>query len=119
MVCSYGDQNDVSVFREFGLEPFVAINLKGEMTEISGPLSGLSVIEARKKAIEILDQENKLSSINDHEQEIPVSERGNNPVEIILLKEWYVRQTHTLERMNELVSDINFIPPRNKQFLDD
>ena len=119
MVCSFGDQNDVSVFREFGLEPFVAINLKGEMTEISGPLSGLSVIEAREKAIEILDQENKLSSINDHEQEIPVSERGNNPVEIILLKEWYVRQTHTLERMNELVSDINFIPPRNKQFLDD
>ena len=119
MVCSFGDQNDVSVFREFGLDPFVAINLNGEMTEISGPLSGLSVIEARKKAIEILEQENKLSSIKDHEQEIPVSERGNNPVEIILLKEWYVKQTHTLERMNELVSDINFIPPRNKQFLDD
>lgn len=119
MVCSFGDQNDVSVFREFGLDPFVAINLNGEMTEISGPLSGLSVIEARKKAIEILEQENMLSSIKDHDQEIPVSERGNNPVEIILLKEWYVRQTHTLERMNELVSDINFIPPRNKQFLDD
>ena len=119
MVCSFGDQNDVSVFREFGLDPFVAINLKGEMTEISGPLSGLSVIEARKKAIEILEQENKLSSIKDHEQEIPVSERGNNPVEIILLKEWYVKQIHTLERMNELVSEINFIPPRNKQFLDD
>ena len=119
MVCSFGDQNDVSVFREFGLDPFVAINLKGEMTEISGLLSGLSVIEARKKAIEILEQENKLSSIKDHEQEIPVSERGNNPVEIILLKEWYVKQTHTLERMNELVSEINFIPPRNKQFLDD
>ena len=119
MVCSFGDQNDVSVFREFGLDPFVAINLNGEMTEISGPLSGLSVIEARKKAIDILEQENKLSSIKDHNQEIPVSERGNNPVEIILLKEWYVRQTHTLERMNELVSDINFIPPRNKQFLDD
>ena len=119
MVCSFGDQNDVSVFREFGLEPFVAINLDGEMTEISGPLSGLAVIEARKKAIEILEQENRLSSIKNHDQEIPVSERGNNPVEIILLKEWYVRQTHTLERMNELVSDINFIPPRNKQFLDD
>lgn len=119
MVCSFGDQNDVSVFREFGLDPYVAIDLNGEMTEISGPLSGLKVIDARKKAIEILEQENKLSSIKEHEQEIPVSERGNNPVEIILLKEWYVRQTHTLERMNELISDINFIPPRNKQFLDD
>jgi valyl-tRNA synthetase len=119
MVCSFGDQNDVSVFREFGLEPFVAINLKGEMTDISGPLSGLTVLDARKRAIEILDESGVLSSIIDHEQEIPVSERGNNPVEIILLKEWYVRQTHTLERMNELISEINFIPPRNKQFLDD
>ena len=119
MVCSFGDQNDVSVFREFGLEPFVAINLKGEMTDISGPLSGLTVLGARKRAIEILDESGVLSSIIDHEQEIPVSERGNNPVEIILLKEWYVRQTHTLERMNELISEINFIPPRNKQFLDD
>ena len=119
MVCSFGDQNDVSVFREFGLEPFVAINLKGEMTEISGPLSGLSVLDAREKAIQILDDKNHLSSIIDHEQEIPVSERGNNPVEIILLKEWYVRQTHALDRMNELISEINFIPPRNKQFLDD
>ena len=89
------------------------------MTDISGPLTGLSVIEARKKAIQILEQENKLSSIKDHQQEIPVSDRGNNPVEIILLKEWYVRQTHVLDRMNELVSDINFIPSRNKQFLDD
>ena len=119
MVCSFGDQNDVSVFRELGIEPFVAIDLNGQMTEISGPLSGLPVIEARRKAIEILEEGNKLSSIRDHEQEIPVSERGNNPVEIILLKEWYVKQTHILERMDELVSEINFIPPRNKQFLDD
>ena len=119
MVCSFGDQNDVSVFRELGIEPFVAIDLNGQMTEISGPLSGLPVIEARKKAIEILEEGNKLSSIKDHEQEIPVSERGNNPVEIILLKEWYVKQTHILGRMDELVSEINFIPPRNKQFLDD
>ncbi len=119
MVCSFGDQNDVSVFRELGIEPFVAIDLNGQMTEISGPLYGLPVIEARKKAIEILEEGNKLSSIKDHEQEIPVSERGNNPVEIILLKEWYVKQTHILERMDELVSEINFIPPRNKQFLDD
>ena len=49
MVCSYGDQNDVSIFRELGLRPFVAINLDGEMTEVAGPLSGMKVIEARKE----------------------------------------------------------------------
>ena len=119
MVCSFGDQNDVAIFRDFGLDPFVAINLQGEMTEIAGPLSGLKVLDARKRAIELLEENNRLSSIIDHEQEIPVSERGHNPVEIILLKEWYVKQTQTLDRMKELISEINFIPPRNKQFLDD
>ena len=48
MVCSFGDQNDVTVSRELGLNPFQAIGLDGCMTEISGPLVGMSVIEARK-----------------------------------------------------------------------
>ena len=39
MVCSFGDQNDVAVFRELGLSPFQAIDLDGNMTDISGPVS--------------------------------------------------------------------------------
>ena len=48
---------------------------------------------------------------------MPVSERGKNPVEIILLKEWYVRQTHIQDRMKELIEEITFHPVRNRQFL--
>ena len=55
MVCSFGDQNDVSIFRELSLKPFVAIDLDGKLTEISGPLQGLNVLDARNKAIEILE----------------------------------------------------------------
>ena len=50
MVCSYGDQNDVSIFRELGMRPFPAIDLDGKMTSLSGPLSGLSVEDARVEA---------------------------------------------------------------------
>ena len=117
MVCSFGDQNDVSVFRELGLTPFQAISVEGELTEISGPLVGMKVLDARNAVIEILESEGKIAKIEDREQEVPVSERGKNPVEIILLKEWYVRQTHIQDRMKELVEEINFVPVRNKQFL--
>ena len=117
MVCSFGDQNDVSVFREFGLSPYKAIGLDGCMTEISGPLSGIPVAEARKMAIEILESTGRVVDIVEREQEVPVSERGKNPVEIILLKEWYVRQTHIQDRMRELIDEINFVPVRNRQFL--
>ena len=117
MVCSFGDQNDVAVFRELGLTPFQAINLEGCMTDLAGQWSGLSVIEARKAIIEHLESNGKVSQIVEREQEVPVSERGKNPVEIILLKEWYVRQTHIQDRMKELIEDITFHPVRNRQFL--
>ena len=119
MVCSFGDQNDVSVFRELGLKPFQAIDLEGKMTEVSGPLHGLNVLDARKLAISILEDSGKLSSKENRLQDIPVSERGSNPVEIILLKEWYVKQTHVIGRLFELSSNCNFIPERNRQFLHD
>ncbi len=119
MVCSFGDQNDVSIFRELSIRPFVAIDLDGRMTNVSGPLSGMKVVEARKKAIETLQKIGKIDSIEERTQEIPVSERGGNPIEIILLKEWYVRQTHVLGRLSELSDKSRFIPERNRQFLHD
>ena len=117
MVCSFGDQNDVSVFRELGLTPFQAIDLDGNITELGGPLAGLSVLDARKQAIEMLEESDRIENIVERDQEIPVSERGKNPIEIILLKEWYVKQTHIQDRIKELSDEINFVPKRNKQFL--
>jgi len=117
MVCSFGDQNDVAVFRELGLTPFQAINLDGCMTELAGQWSGMTVIEARKAVTEYLESNGKIDKIEERDQEVPVSERGKNPVEIILLKEWYVRQTHIQDRMRELIEEITFHPLRNRQFL--
>ncbi len=117
MVCSFGDQNDVAVFRELGLAPFQAIDLDGKMTAVAGPFAGMKVIEARHAAIEMLESQGNLVQAVERDQDIPVSERGKNPVEIILLKEWYVRQTHIQDKMREHIEEIEFHPPRNRQFL--
>ena len=119
MVCSFGDQNDVAIFRDLGLRPFVAIDLDGKMTGISGPLVGMDVSEARDEATKLLLETNCLVSTEEREQEIPISERGGNPIEIILLKEWYVRQTHVLDRLVELSDKSRFIPEKNRQYLHD
>ena len=89
------------------------------MTEIAEQWSGMTVIEARNSVIEYLEDNGKVAKIEERDQEVPVSERGKNPVEIILLKEWYVRQTHIQGRMKELIEDIEFHPHRNRQFLID
>ena len=41
MVCSYGDQNDVALFRELNLKEVVAIGLDGRMTQVDGDYTGL------------------------------------------------------------------------------
>ena len=97
--------------------PFQAIDLEGNMTEVSGPYVGMKVAEARERVIDDLSSANRIVNIIEKEQDVPVSERGKNPVEIILLKEWYVRQTHIQDRMRELIEDMEFHPIRNKQFL--
>ncbi|MDP7329429.1 MAG: class I tRNA ligase family protein [Candidatus Thalassarchaeaceae archaeon] len=119
MICSFGDQNDVTVFRELALRPHVAIDLDGKMTSIAGPLEGLPIPEARKASIDMLRDSGSLVSTEERMQEVPVSERGGNPIEIILLKEWYVRQTHILDRLRELSDQSAFIPERNRQYLHD
>ncbi|MEM4561909.1 MAG: class I tRNA ligase family protein, partial [Desulfurococcaceae archaeon] len=56
MVCSYGDHADVVMFRDLRLEPEIVINDEGILTENAGPLAGLPVEEARKKAVELLEE---------------------------------------------------------------
>ena len=56
MVCSYGDQNDVALFRELKLEEIVAIGLDGRMTSVAGDYSGLKPKQARAKIIEDLEE---------------------------------------------------------------
>ena len=53
MVCSYGDQNDVALFREMNLEEIVSIGLDGRM--MAGSYATLRPKQARKKIIEDLE----------------------------------------------------------------
>ena len=65
MVCSYGDQNDVALFRELGLEEIVAIGLDGRMTEVAGDYSGLKPKQARAKIIEDLESNGFVEKIEE------------------------------------------------------
>ena len=54
MVCSFGDQNDVAVFRELACA--VPSNRLKRMHDFNlGTVEGLSVLDARAKAIEMLE----------------------------------------------------------------
>src|SRR5438309_4985021 len=64
MVCSYGDQNDVALFRELKLQEIVAIGRDGKMTDVAGPYAGLKVKQAREKIIEDLQNREIVEKID-------------------------------------------------------
>ncbi len=117
MVCSYGDQNDVALFRELELEEIVAIGLDGKMTEAAGSYSGLKPKQARTKIIEDLESGGLVEKIEDIIHRTPVSERSKNPIEIIPMEEYYLKQKESIEKMKKLGQEITFYPSMHKQIL--
>ena len=117
MVCSYGDQNDVALFRELKLEEIVAIGLDGRMTEVAGEYAGLKPKQARTKIIEDLENNGFVDKIEEISHRTPVSERSKNPIEIIPMEEYYLKQKDSIEKIRELGTEITFYPEMHKQIL--
>ena len=117
MVCSYGDQNDVALFRELELEEIVAIGLDGRMTEVAGDYTGLKPKQARAKIIEDLEAKGLLDKVEDINHRTPVSERSKAPIEIIPMEEYYLKQKESIDKMKKLGEEVTFHPKMHKQIL--
>jgi len=117
MICSYGDQNDVALFRELKLQEVTAIGKNGRMTEVAGPYTNLKVKQAREKIIEDLQNQNLVEKIENINHRTPISERSKTPIEIIPMEEYYLKQKESVEKIKELGSKIVFHPSMHKQIL--
>ena len=117
MVCSYGDQNDVQVFRELGLKEIVALDENGMTSKAAGVYQGLRVKQARSKVVEDL----KSSGLMEKEESImhrtPLCERSRTPIEIIPLQDYYVKQLDFVPQLRELALKIKFHPDMHRQIL--
>ena len=117
MVCSYGDQNDVALFRELELEEIVAIGLDGRMTEVAGDYTGLKPKQARTKIIEDLEDKGLLDKVEEINHRTPVSERSKAPIEIIPMEEYYLKQKESIDKMKKIGEEVTFHPNMHKQIL--
>ena len=117
MVCSYGDQNDVALFRELKLQEIVAVGKEGRMTDVAGTYAGLKIKQAREKIIEDLQNQGFVEKIDNINHRTPISERSKIPIEIIPMEEYYLKQKDAVEKIREIGSKIIFRPPMHKQIL--
>ena len=117
MVCSYGDQNDVQIFRELGLKEIVALDSSGITTSAAGSYSNLRVNQARTRIIEDLKNAGLLLKEQNILHRTPLCERSKTPIEIIPLQDYFVKQLDFIPQLKELTMKIKFHPDTHKQIL--
>ncbi|MEE9406429.1 MAG: valine--tRNA ligase [Candidatus Aenigmarchaeota archaeon] len=118
MMCSYGDYNDVRIFRELGLQEIIAMGIDGKMTKAAGPYAGMKIYDARKKVIADLEKASLVEKKAKLNHRTPLCERSNTPIQIIPMKEFYLRQLDVKEKVREMSKKIKFHPEKHRQILE-
>jgi valyl-tRNA synthetase len=117
MACSYGDYSDVRLFRELGLKEIIAIDEKGKMAEAAGKYAGFPIAEARKKIIEDLEKEGLVEKKESIMHRTPICDRSKTPIEIIPMKEFYLKQIEFLPKIRKIAEKLIFHPEEHRQLL--
>ena len=114
MICSYGDHTDVQLFRELSLREIVAINSDGRMSSNAGRYEGLKVLEARKAIIKDLKEQGLIVKEEHIKHRTPICERSKNPIEIIPMKEYYLKQIEFVPKLKQIAYSMKFHPDMHR-----
>lgn len=117
MICSYGDFSDVRLFRELKLSEIIILNERGKLTKNADAYAGLSVNDARQKIIEDLEKLNLVEKKETINHRTPICERSKNPIEIIPMKEFYLRQMEFVDHMRMFAEGLKLYPESARQLL--
>ncbi|MBI2546885.1 MAG: valine--tRNA ligase [Candidatus Aenigmarchaeota archaeon] len=117
MICSYGDYEDVRLFRELKLEEIIMINAEGRLTRNAGPYAGMTADEARKKVVLDLEEKGLVVKKEDIMHRTPTCERSKNTIEIVPMNEWYIKQIDMKDKMRILAKKLKFHPDAHRQLL--
>ncbi|MDG6916015.1 MAG: valine--tRNA ligase [Nitrososphaerota archaeon] len=119
MVCSYGDYNDVMLFREFKLKEVVAVDMEGKMTSVTGKYAGTAIKDARAQIIQDLQDIGVARKVEQIQHRTPLCERSKTPIEIIPMEEYYLKQLEFRQALKKIAKKMEFHPAMHRQILFD
>lgn len=117
MICSYGDYNDVKLFRELKLREIAAIDIDGKMTSVAGKYAGMTIKDARSQIIQDLQEAKIAVRVEQIQHRTPLCERSHTAIEIIPMEEFYLKQLEFLPKLRKLAKGIVFHPDMHRQIL--
>lgn len=128
MICTFGDVNDVTWWRELNLPNRAILGFDGRIQstppagldntkakEIFAELAGKTVFSAKQRIVELLQQSGDLKGeIRPITHQVKFFEKGDKPLEIVSTRQWYIRNggrdEPIKERLLELGRQLDFHP---------
>ena len=120
MICTFGDVRDLMIVNELKLPIRIMIDESGRMKSEAGILAGLDIKTARARIIEELKSRGLLVKQEKIKHTVPVCWRCKTPVEIIVTREFFLKQLEFKEELIRIVeSEMVFYPEEYKRILID
>ena len=110
MCCTFGDQTDILWFKEHNLPFIQSVGLDGKWTEITGPLAGLKVHDARAKILELLQTEGLITEQKKISHRVQVDERCKKEIEYIVLNQWFIELLSHKDEFLKRADEIEWKP---------
>jgi valyl-tRNA synthetase len=110
MCCTFGDKKDIEWYKKHKLPYRQSIGKNGKWTDITGPLEGLKVVEARKKILELLKQSNNLKNQKPITHAVNVHERCRREIEYLEISQWFLKILDFKDQFIKEAEKINWYP---------
>lgn len=119
MVCTFGDNTDVEMWKKHDLPLKISITEDGRMNEKAGKYEGMKVEEAKEAIIEELKERDIIFDQEDLQQTVGVCWRCETPIEFIPTQQWFVNILDHKGEMKKLGEKINWYPEYYKNRYED
>ncbi len=118
MICTFGDIRDLTIVNELKLPIRIVINEKGLLNEYSGKYAGLEIDRAREVIIKDLENEGLITRREKIKHKVPVCWRCKTPIEIIITKEFFLKQLDFKNELTKFVEEkMEIYPSEYKQII--
>lgn len=110
MCCTFGDKTDILWYKKYNLPYRPSIGLDGKWLPETDALSGLRVVNAREKILELLKDQGFLKAQKEISHSVNVHERCKKEIEYLVLPQWFLNILPYKQKFIEIGDQINWYP---------
>lgn len=118
MVCTWGDVEDISKWKEDKLETKLIIEKNGRLNEKAGRFAGLTLTKAREEILAELENKKLIADKKETIHTLNVHERCKHPVEFFASPQWFIKVLDIKDDLRKRSGELSWYPEFMKIHLD-